>query len=122
MSVHLLQLPTDKVSLYEGRNLFGDQVAVKFPSASFDIEEAGKCLALDRSTATIFHLVRIIETGLRTLGKSLNDPSLDPIRNPTWETILRKCDEELKKPIRIDAKNGNKMINSFLKQQPTFGP
>lgn len=69
----------------------------KFEVAHKDAEEAGKCLAFDRNTAAVFHLMRVMEVGLRALGKSLNDPSLDPQRNPNWETILRKCDNELKK-------------------------
>jgi hypothetical protein len=42
--------------------------------------------------------MRVVEVGLRALGHSLNDPSLDPKRNPTWEAILKKCDTELQKP------------------------
>lgn len=42
--------------------------------------------------------MRVVERGLRVLGAALNDPNLDPSRNPTWETILRKCDAELQKP------------------------
>jgi hypothetical protein len=44
-------------------------------------------------------LNRTLEIGLHALGKSLNDPGLDPKKNPTWESILRKCDDELKKPL-----------------------
>jgi hypothetical protein len=39
-----------------------------------------------------------METCLRALGKSLNDPNLDTSRNPSWEAILRKCDGQLAKP------------------------
>jgi len=89
----------NKEKLYAAKLLFGDDVAKKFPSASVDIEEAGKCLALDRGTATVFHLMRVMEVGLRALAKTLNDPRLDPKRNPTWSTILQKGDEEVQKPI-----------------------
>jgi hypothetical protein len=89
----------DKEKLYAAKLLFGDDVAKNFPSASVDIEEAAKCLALDRGTAAVFHLMRVMEVGLRALAKSLNDPRLDPKKNPTWSTILQKGDEELKKPI-----------------------
>jgi hypothetical protein len=69
----------------------------KLPSAHRDIEEAGKSLAFDRATACVFHLMRVMECGLRKLGESLNNPELDPRRNPNWERILGKCDDELKK-------------------------
>ncbi|MGB2693799.1 MAG: hypothetical protein WBD55_01280 [Dehalococcoidia bacterium] len=80
-------------------NLFGEDVTIRFPSATIDIEEAGRCLAFSRGTACVFHLMRVMETGLRVLAKSLNDPSLDPARNPSWESMLKKCRKELEQPI-----------------------
>jgi len=72
----------------------------KFASAWRDIEGAGRCVAFDCGTACVFHLMRVMEVGLRALGSSLNNPDLDPKRNPTWETILRKSDDELRKPLK----------------------
>ena len=71
----------------------------KFAPAHRDIEEASKCLAFDRGTACVFHLMGVMDCGVRALGESLNDPNLNPRRNPTWETILRKCDNELREPL-----------------------
>src|SRR5439155_6631659 len=79
--------------------LFGEQVTTAFPSVAFDVEEAGNCYAFARPTACVFHLMRVMETGLKALGRSLNDPRFDPKTNPTWETILRRCDDELTKPV-----------------------
>jgi len=76
---------------------FGLEVANAFPSAIVDLEESNKCFAFSRYTASVFHLMRVIEVGLRALGKSLNDPSLDPKNNPNWGTILSRCDKELAK-------------------------
>ena len=69
--------------------------ATKFRSARDDIEEAAKCLAFGRGTACVFHLMRVMEVGLRALAASLNDESLDPKRNPSWDAILKKCDHQL---------------------------
>lgn len=82
---------------FEGKHLFGESVSAAFPSTTDDIEEAGKCMALGRYTACAFHLMRVLEAGLRALGKSLNDDSLDPKRNPTWDRILKRCDKEIEK-------------------------
>src|ERR1700687_6353897 len=43
---------------------FGYDVAKAFPRASDDILEATKCYALERYTASVFHLMRAIEIGL----------------------------------------------------------
>lgn len=74
-------------------------VNIRFSSITGDIEESSKCFALNRYTAVVFHLMRIMEVGLRVLGDTLHDPSLDPKRNPTWDRILQRCRTELAKPL-----------------------
>jgi hypothetical protein len=92
----IFKIPKGKASYFRSKEpLFGATVFVHFHPANDDIEQAGKCYALGRNTAVVFHLMRVMEVGLRALGKSLNDPSLNPSLNPSWEMILRKCDREL---------------------------
>jgi hypothetical protein len=94
---HFFMIPPHKVLAHtEASRFFGDEVNSAFPSAQTDIEHAAKCYAFGRNTATVFHLMRVMEVGLRALGESLNDPNLDPKKNPTWESILKRCDEQLK--------------------------
>jgi hypothetical protein len=94
-----LAISPGKSAFYRTLDLFGDKVTKAFPSARKDIEEAGTCYACGRSTAAVFHLMRVMEVGLRALGASLNNPDLDPRKNPSWERILKPCDDELRKPI-----------------------
>ncbi len=98
-SVLAWQVPREKLVFFD-REPFGPEVHARFPSANDDVEEAGKCLGMGRNTAGVFHLMRIMETGLRTLGASLKDSALDPRTNPSWERILGKCDKEMQKPLR----------------------
>jgi hypothetical protein len=94
-------IPTEKLRFFDQpRKEFGDAVVTRFGPIEFDVEEAGKCYAAGRDTASVFHLMRIMEVGLRALGASLNDPRLDPKRNPSWDAILQKCSEELDKPLK----------------------
>lgn len=86
--------------LYAGKDLFGPEVAARFPSASDDIREAGKCLAFDRGTASVFHLMRVMERALYALGASLNDPALQPITTKNWDDILSRCRGQLKKDLK----------------------
>ena len=69
-------------------------VLERFPEAVFDASEAGKCLALDRPTASAFHLMRVTEYGLQAIAKQLaiKDP------RPNWEPVIAKIDSELKTP------------------------
>jgi hypothetical protein len=78
--------------------LWGDDVCSNFKSAVRDIDDASECLIFQKGTASVFHLMRVMEVGLRALGKTLGNPKLDPKTNPSWDSILSKCDEELRLP------------------------
>lgn len=56
---------------YKPKALFGQEVANRFPRANYDIEEAGTCYAFGRSTACVFHLMRVMEIGVQTFGRLL---------------------------------------------------
>jgi hypothetical protein len=68
--------------------LFGAEFQAKFISSIFELDEAGKCLALSRPTASVFHLMRLMEYGLRAVAQCLSIP--DPIKpsGRNWGGIL----------------------------------
>jgi hypothetical protein len=75
--------------------LFGKEFEDKFATHGiFELDEAGKCLALSRGTAAVFHLMRIMEIGIRAVAKSLGIS--DPIKpsNRNWHQILKSIKEE----------------------------
>lgn len=99
---------------------FGLKVFQKFEKARFDAEQVSLCLVAGASTAAVFHMMRVVEWGVRALGAdlrlrrvhdilkpkpggSLKVPKvrLVPIENCTWEKIqgqLRgKVDKRLEK-------------------------
>jgi hypothetical protein len=61
------QLSPERAQYFAQVKLFGDDVHFAFPSARADIQESGNCLATDRNTAAVFHLMRSVEWGLRAL-------------------------------------------------------
>jgi len=67
----VLILDARKRMFYNNARLFGDDVFAKFQSANDDIFEAGMCLALDRGTACVLHLMRVLEAGLGALAKTV---------------------------------------------------
>jgi hypothetical protein len=69
---------------YTEGSLFGPEVDDAFPSAAPEIAEAGKCRALGRHSATVFHLMRALEVGIRCLGKEFGVPT----ENASWGNIL----------------------------------
>lgn len=66
-------LSAQEASLYmQMEPLFGREVECALPNAAEDIAEAGRCLALDRNTAAIFHLMRALELAVRAVATKLN--------------------------------------------------
>ena len=92
----LLILPPEKIRLYEQLSpLWGQEVAEKFGSIAYEIVEAGKCLALNRSTASGFHSIRALEAGLRAVARCLDvpDPTKGAERN--WHNALGKIKSKI---------------------------
>ena len=54
-------ISAEKAKSFVNIALFGNFVEDHFPSASPEISEAGKCFALARYSATVFHLMRVLE-------------------------------------------------------------
>ncbi len=82
------------VAYYNTPHRFGAEVAKRFPAATDDIEEAGKCLALSRPTASVFHLMRTLEIGLQAFADKLSI-SLGKERN--WQDILNAVNGAVKR-------------------------
>jgi len=73
---HFIYIPTGKTKLFEQPELFDDLEkkvfpSKVFPSAKAEIKNAGNCLAADLNTAAVFHLMRIVNFGLRALARNL---------------------------------------------------
>jgi hypothetical protein len=91
--VYFFSVDRHKSKLVPTAPQFGDEVNDNFLSAAPDIEEAGKCLALDRGTACVFHLMRVLERGVRALANTLNVP----ITNDNWNSILTDIENEIRR-------------------------
>jgi hypothetical protein len=103
-SRYVLVIPADKVQFYNPHKpLFGPVVDTQFPSqASFEISEAGKCFALGRYTATVFHLMRILEIALESIRLCLQMPKPIKAADKNWGRTLENMNREIKG--RSDAK------------------
>ncbi len=90
--VGCLVVPKNKVDFYLQKFLLGPDVACAFPLAQRDIFDAGNCLALNLNTAAVFHLMRVLEFGLRALAGHLKVKTVKkrvPVAYGTWEEIIR---------------------------------
>jgi len=69
-----------------------EQVFDSFPSATYDTNEAAWSLATSRSTAAVFHLMRILEIGLGRLGKEFGVS----LAYTNWEPALREIESKIR--------------------------
>lgn len=82
----VLIVPCDRENFYKPKEpLCGTNAAVRFPKLVEDMEEAGNCYALGRSTACVFHLARVMEVALRELGAAIGATIGD---KESWSKIL----------------------------------
>jgi hypothetical protein len=94
----------------DNEKLLGDETFNEFPEARSDIRDAGNCLAVDCYTAAVFHLMRIVEWGLRAFclnlgfkkvayNKKSGKTKFIPIEYAEWERILNQLPEAIEKKI-----------------------
>jgi hypothetical protein len=85
------QLDPDLAKYFGAVDPFGPEVSANFRSASHDIREASNCYACQRYDATVYHLMRALESPLRCLAKTLHIKY-----TPGWAGYLKKIDNKLK--------------------------
>jgi hypothetical protein len=75
--------------------LFGSEVATRFISIAYEIDQSGKCYACDLSTASAFHSIRCLEAGIRAVSRCLGipDPTTGAQRN--WNNALKSIKTEI---------------------------
>jgi hypothetical protein len=88
-------IPAERLKFYPKVNdphIFGDAVATAFPSASYDIAESGVCLSLDRGTASVFHLMRVLEIGLTVLGATFGLS----LAHTNWAPAIEQIEKQIR--------------------------
>lgn len=83
----------DDVAYYDHVNHFAD-ARKKLPNIDGDCLEAGKCLALGRYTASVFHLMRVMEFCVIELGNKLG---ILNATEKTWGQLTNEMDNSIKK-------------------------
>ncbi len=89
-------LREDLFRYYGLKQPFGEEVAAKFSASSDDLENAAKCIALEQPTASVFHLMRALETAVGALCSKLSISNTDRV----WGVLL----SDLHKKIEVMPK------------------
>ena len=117
-----LRVQAARATYVDNPEFLGSAVSTAFKSAAPDVREAGNCLAADCNTAAVFHLMRVLEWGLRALCVHLGmkrfkstrkrDRTITytPIEYKEWDSVLNQLQG------KVDAKV-NKIKRGPAKQQ-----
>lgn len=96
---YFLHLNDNEAELYISDNpLLGIEVQNKFPNMMYDIDESSKCAGLGRYTASVFHLMRVMEFGVQKFGEKLGVTLIDQANGKPklWQNILNESDKAIK--------------------------
>jgi hypothetical protein len=88
---HFFRLTEAEKALFQPNDdnpLFGFEVQNNFSSTLLEIDEAAKCLALERYAATVFHLMRALEITLIAIRKCFGLPDPEKFSERNWGKIL----------------------------------
>jgi hypothetical protein len=91
-------IPVEKAKFFEAGALFGRVVQRNFRGARDHIKNAGNCLAADLNTAAVFHLMCVVEIGLRALAKQLKVKTVKktvPLELGTWEDVIKALEAKV---------------------------
>jgi len=87
----------EKSKYFAQDQIFGKQVFDAFPSARFDLANAGDCLACGLNSAAAFHLMRAAEIGLWELAIDRQVARAAKIEYMDWGAIIRDLEQEVQK-------------------------
>ena len=84
----VIVIPSAKEKFYDLVNpIWGMKVQNTFPDMIEDITEANNCYALDRNTACVFHLMRVMEKAVQKLAIQLGLTTTS-ISDKEWQKVI----------------------------------
>lgn len=91
-------VPENRKSWYREDDvaLFGDRVGDAFPESTPEVAEAGRCYALGRWTATVFHLMRALEIVLHKWALDMGVTQFSAIELENWKNIIDAADKKIR--------------------------
>ncbi|MBO6539167.1 MAG: hypothetical protein JJ969_07165 [Rhizobiaceae bacterium] len=84
-----------------------EDFSLAYPNASFEIEEAAKCIALGRSTAAAFHSMRAVECGIKAICALLEIPDATKPAEKNWGNILKAIKSAIDEKWPAKSRVGN---------------
>jgi len=117
---YYIPIPREIADFYEKPESKFPLSMVMFPSCAEDIREAGRCFALERYTACVFHAMGILQVGLYALANECNVKFPFKIELADWENVIAGIEKYIKKMHELpksDQKDADLKFYSSLATQ-----
>jgi hypothetical protein len=125
--VRLFVMAGHRTNLLDGpSSVLSEEVLRMYPSVRFEIDEALRCLAFDRHTASVFHNARALEIIIKAILRRLkiDEPSKSAERN--WgrmlATVKAALDEQFPMASRKHGEIGAVMAEIYALLEAARGP
>jgi hypothetical protein len=89
--VRFLQLEGDEPAYFDVRKPAWGTASTRFPDIIDDAGEGGKCFALGRYTAAVFHMMRVLEIGLTALSDEVGATT----KRPDWHNVVTEIENRI---------------------------
>jgi hypothetical protein len=91
-----LFVPEHRAYLFEKKDLMSDAARTRFPEAIGDLRDSANALAIGFYTASVFHAVRALEIGMRSLAVSLGVEFSFPLEQADWHSIIEQMESKVR--------------------------
>jgi hypothetical protein len=90
-------IPVVKADIHDNMGHSWELVWKQFPSVKEDAEEAANCYGLGCNTASVFHLMRVAEYGLRALARErkIKLPRGRPLEWADWQDLIAALNKKV---------------------------
>jgi hypothetical protein len=116
-------LQMERPVFFDDKDFLGSDVLVGFPKAEDDVISASNCLSVDLNTAAVFHLMHVVEWGLRAMCAHLGmtevvvdkkNGKTIPIEFATWDRILNQLSAKAETKIALIADREQRHVAQTL--------
>jgi hypothetical protein len=94
----MVYVPSHRRKYFQHKTFLDPGIQKPFPGAFTELGTAGQAFSVGLYTATVFHAMRAVELGLRSMAQSLEVelPNLS-LENVDWETLIRQIESKIEK-------------------------
>ncbi|MBR9971299.1 HEPN domain-containing protein [Magnetospirillum sulfuroxidans] len=105
-----LTVPAHRAPYYDCEDIVSDDVINAFPQAYEEIKSSGTCFAAAQYTAAVFHAMRAVEIGVRTLIVALDIPCRGPrsIDLLGWQDMINMLSSKIRDIENLPSKTKNR--------------